>query len=127
MPAVSSGLVSVLLVGTHIDVVLAMVETFDRARLELRLAGTLQEALDAAAERTPDVVVVDLDDASGPAIVRGLHDVDPDLGVITVCTESEKGRRALADGASATCSRPVRPERLHRSIENVHRGWLRGA
>jgi CheY-like chemotaxis protein len=96
--------------------------------LDVRTAGSGVEALAAARERAPDLVLLDvmMPDLDGPATLAGFH-AEPRLATIPVVFVTAKTlpselARFRALGAADVLSKPFDPMRL---LEQVRLVWER--
>jgi len=89
-------------------------------------AGTIAEALEAAAGTAPDVAILDihLPDGSGIAAIRPLRELRPALGVVmlSMYDDFDHVRRAFAEGADAYVVKSSTQDDLLTAIRTVAAG-----
>jgi DNA-binding NarL/FixJ family response regulator len=89
-------------------------------------AGTMAEAIDAAAELKPDVVLMDirLPDGSGVEACREIRSHDHDINVVMLTSYSDEEAlvNSIMAGASGYLLKRSEPERLVEAVEKVAAG-----
>ena len=90
------------------------------------LAGTVQEAVEMARAKKPEVILMDfsLPDGTGPEATRMILDDQPDCKVIflTMSEEDEDLFAAIRSGASGYLLKNMRPQKLVAALRSVYRG-----
>jgi DNA-binding NarL/FixJ family response regulator len=96
---------------------------------ELEVVGEAangKEALEAAAELKPDVMVIDINlpDMNGLQVTRRIKSRQPDIEIVVITgyDNSEQAFHAIRAGASAYCRKDILPEKLTGTIDSVCKG-----
>jgi two-component system, NarL family, nitrate/nitrite response regulator NarL len=124
--------INVLLVEDHKCVLWGLEKLIAGESPRLRVAGkasTSNEALAAAAQVKPDVILLDLDlngEMSLDVLPELLRTSDAKVLILTGTRDSELHRRAMLAGARGVISKSEDAAILLRAIERVHEGeiWL---
>lgn len=114
---------SVLIVDDDESVRSILADYFEAVGDVARTAGTASEGRRAAAEHSPDVVLVDLHlpDANGLRLVEALRADDPDIGIVVLTGHADVATavQAMRLGAGDLLEKPVTLEALRDAVERV--------
>jgi two-component system CheB/CheR fusion protein len=112
----------ILLVEDHVDTSRAMSRLLARVGHQVRVAGTVRAAVDAARSEPVDVVISDLGlpDGSGHDVMRLLREVQPVRGIALSGYGSDDDiRRSHAAGFDTHLTKPTDIQRLLETIEQL--------
>jgi len=118
----------ILLVDDHPIIVVAVKALLESRgdRYDLRCAVSQSAALEAVAERAPEVAIVDIElpDGDGLSLIREIHALAPECRVLvfTMQDELKYGPRALRAGAKGYLMKGERVNRLFEALEAVEAG-----
>lgn len=134
LPRAAAG-IRIVLVDDHRSMLWGLRKLMESASPLIQLAATAScaaEALAAAAEHRPDVVVLDLDlgDGGNPDLVSQLQAAGADkVLILTGSRDAEMHKRAIMAGARGLVLKSEPAEVILKAIAQIHAGelWLDGA
>ncbi|MGQ7844577.1 hybrid sensor histidine kinase/response regulator [Granulosicoccus sp. 3-233] len=118
--ATNAAALDVLVTDDNLDSISALGRLLERRQHQVRLAGSGTEALQAAREKTPDVVLLDigLPDISGHEVARQLRSLYPARDILLIATtgygQPEDQERSHQAGFDHHLTKPIELNELNR-------------